>query len=250
MNIMNITKLINIMFGFVITLTSTNLYAQTVTTVPRADVLSLIGAIEHGTPLVEPYPYYYEIWHDYNQTEASLKAKMPKYLDILLATQSEVKATETIDSVTTRRAEICLADEADKSTLVGDFFDGEKNRLVKLIGELEEKVEWITPNGGSVNLLDQWQMRCKSIRNGISVAEKERMTAINRKKIYVDLYNDASKYNEELDNLLQYLGSIKQLEDMAKAKHISKVNKSKYITYGRSRWVTACQLSMSKKNSN
>ena len=83
MNIMNITKLINIMFGFVITLTSTNLYAQTVTTIPRADVLSLIGAIEHGTPLVEPYPYYYEIWHDYNQTEASLKAKMPKYLNML-----------------------------------------------------------------------------------------------------------------------------------------------------------------------
>lgn len=247
---MNITKLINIMFGLVITLTSTNLYAQTVTYIPRGDVLSLVGAIESGTPLVEPYPYYYKIWHGYTQTEASSKAKMPKYLDMLLATQSEVKATETLDSVTTRRAVVCLADEADKSTLVGDFFDGEKDRLVKLIGELEEKVEWITPNGGSVNLLDQWQMRCKSIRDGISVAEKERMTAINRKKIYVDLYNDASKYNEELNNLLEYLCSIKQLKEMAKAKHVSKVNKSKYITYGRSRWVTACQLSMSKKNSN
>lgn len=246
---MNTIKLRYIVCFCLIILSNIKIHAQAY----RWDVQALIGSVEFGSAVIDPMFKYYDVYHSgYSSSEALAKSKEAKLLLIAKETSPQVDATKSLDSILQRRAKVHLLDEADKSSVVGSFFAVERDRLVKLLNKIKKNVEKIpaADYGGSATLKHDWDMRCQSIDNGIEVADSYRMTAINRKKIYVSLYNDALKYNDELNKILGYLMSVKQMEKMVKASPVRKIDKTTYITYGRSRWIVACKASMSKKKSN
>lgn len=231
-------------------------YAQNFTFIPRADVLSLIGCIEYGSPVTENVagiPFYYSL-KGYDSKEAIEKAKVEKLGAIALEVSPAAEHVETVDSVATRRATVYALDELDKSKSVGGFFSVEAPRLDKAMSVMNKHMNMFFSLTygieGAANTREIWDAKYRSLINGRRIADKERMTTVNRKKIYADLYNDTMKYIEELSELNQYFLSIQTLRNSVKCKPVEKVDKKAYITYAHSRWIAACQESKNSKRNN
>ncbi|MGM9778423.1 MAG: hypothetical protein ACI3ZD_08845 [Prevotella sp.] len=82
-------------------------------------------------------------------------------------------------------------------------------------------------------------MKREAVKQAIGIVESYRMKAVDRKKCYIDLYNDVLQYNYELCGLLMYLEAGKSLEEYANLRKPVKIEKKNYAIYALGRWKLA-----------
>ena len=223
--------------------------AQQPTFIHRPYVLSHYTLMETGGGyLLSPvyFPAYYQVWHSsFSQGEGMAKAKSLPRLAVKVSTANQVAQVDSLDSVTVRRAKVLALDHIDKSSEIGSFLSVEKERLQKILSEFGDNVSKIqAPDyGGSSTLFNLWNIRYRSVRDGVRIAESYRMKTVDRKKCYIDLYNDVMKYNKELSEVLTYLMAAQKTGSLGRRSPVQKVDKKAYIDYARSRWKLSCVAS-------
>ena len=157
-----------------------------------------------------------------------------------LFTTPQVAYADSIDSIARRRA--IIEEEknlVDKDAKVGAFFSVERKRLEDKFDQWSDNIDKIYPLGGTTDLFNQWKMRRESVKQAIGIVESYRMKAVDRKKCYIDLYNDVLQYNYELCGVLLYIEAGKSLDDYANLRKPVKLEKKNYALYALGRWKLA-----------
>lgn len=231
----------------IIALALFSVVSVSVAQIPRPMVGTHYSCMESGQGDLSSYNFYYWLYHSgTSTTSVKLRNKLLQRTENSLKVNKQIAAADSLDSVTVRRAlELEFINLWDKSaTVAAEFTSIDKNRLESVLKEFSKNVSRI-PVWTDRDTKNLWDARYNSVRQGMNIAATYRMSTIDRKKCYINLYNDAVKFNRSLCNLLSYLTAMDTVKSVGSGS-VRKLDKTSYKNYACARWKLAYHDSMKK----
>lgn len=231
----------------IIALALFSVVSVSVAQIPRPMVGTHYSCMETGNGNLSSYNFYYWLYHSgTNTSNVNLRNKLLQRSENALKVNKQIAAADSLDSVTVRRAEeLMFINLYDKSAAVAaEFTTIDKNRLESVLKDFSKNVSRIPLSAGK-ETIDLWKTKYNSVNQGMNIAATYRMSTIDRKKCYINLYNDAVKLNSSLCNLLSYLTAMDAVKSVGSGS-VRKLDKASYKNYVFARWKLAYHDSMKK----
>lgn len=164
---------------------------------------------ETGSGSLSP-SFYYDVFHKSYQGWAYMGNKNSFRTSTALGASKEVSKAENVDSTLTYRAKIeelnmieCLPNMSDAAWLV------EKKKINTKLDMMKRNIELITMRGGSVRDHQQWVDSYNAIEKGLKAVRDAYMPLSQRKRAYLEVYQDLVRMNNDLSRYLYQLTAVR-----------------------------------------
>ncbi len=187
---------------------------------------------------------YYSVTHSNYKKTAAARNKLGYRSTAYLASQWQIDDAEKIDSVMQARAEIEALNMADRE--VDLAWSTERTKVVQKMNQLQRNIMRIVPCGGSKHQRDLWNDKFFAL----SIAQDEiryaYMPNANRKKMYLQMYADAARMNQELVKFLGQLNKDKNVKKLLASRGTREDRNAEIALEAQARWREAGWAALKK----
>lgn len=233
------TGIRNVLF-LVLSVSSLSSMAQSVTYNHDPMKQAQVTVMESGTGSLTPEWYYTLLHENYSKTAATKnKTLFRTTAGTNLYNQRDF--AESIDSSMTKRATIEAMNMADRVGGAADLaWMTEGDKVTNKMNSFKSNIDKIILTGGTLSERDYWQQYYNVYTCAITNTQDAYMPNAQRKREYLQIYEDVSKKN---DLLVQYLVRINNRRRMRKrlsaVPDTCKANKHNVSTQAFTRWQLA-----------
>lgn len=207
--------------------------AQYVTYNHDSPKMNQITVEETGAGALKPELYYTLLHNKYKKTAAS-KNKLTFRTAAGVASYQQVDEAEAIDSALTNRAKIEALNVADRQ--VDLAWLAEKDKIESQMRQFQKNIDRILLTGGSPKEKERWNDYYHVYQCAIKATKDAYMPNAERKRQYLQIYDDVSKQNDVLVKYLVQLSNRNATKNLLSATDNRSVNKGSIASNAMSRW--------------
>ena len=207
--------------------------AQYVTYNHDSPKMNQITVEETGAGALKPELYYTLLHNKYKKTAAS-KNKLTFRTAAGVASYQQVDEAEAIDSALTNRAKIEALNVADRQ--VDLAWLAEKDKIESQMRQFQKNIYRILLTGGSPKEKERWNDYYHVYQCAIKATKDAYMPNAERKRQYLQIYDDVSKQNDVLVKYLVQLSNRNATKNLLSATDNRSVNKGSIASNAMSRW--------------
>lgn len=164
-----------------------------------------VTVMESGTGSLTP-EWYYNLLHENYSKSAATKNKTLFRTTAATNLYNQKDYAESIDSAMTKRATIEALNMADRIGGAADLaWATEGDKVTNKMTSFKSNIDKVILTGGTINERDYWQQYYNVYQCAITNTQDAYMPNAQRKREYLQIYEDVSRKN---DLLVQYLVRI------------------------------------------
>lgn len=203
-----------------------------------------ITVMETGSGSLSPELYYTLLHNSYKKTAAQ-KNKLGYRTLAGINLYNQVEDAEAIDSALTQRARIEALNVADRTVDVAWLAEGSK--ITSKMESFQKNIDRIVVAGGTIEDRNRWKEYYNVFQCAINVTKDSYMPNVQRKKRYLDIYQNVAKQNDILlKQLVVYNNAVKTKDLLLNTQEKPEVNKQSVVLSSKNRW----KSNLSKSSSN
>lgn len=227
---------------------SLSVSAQSVSYNHDAAKMNQITVQEIGSGGLTP-SLYYDTFHRSYQRTAAAKNKLGFRTLAGVAAYQQITDAEQVDSALTKRAEIEALNIADRTVGALDVaWLAEGDKLTGKMQDFQNNINRIVSAGGTLQEKERWTEYYNVYHAAIRATQDAYMPNAQRKKQYLNIYEDVSRQNETLTAYLIQLSSRRKTAELLSATNERTSSKASFVTQAHNRWREAAWKANSRNN--
>ena len=230
-------KIIKAIMALVTLTASMNANAQRVSYNHDSAKQNQITVMEIGSGTLTPELYYWATHNSYRKTAAQ-KNKQLFRTAAGINLYNQVEYAEAIDSAITKRAKIEALNVTDRSIDLAWVAEG--NKINSKMNDFQANINRIIMAGGSIEDKRQWEEYYNVCNCAIKSVKDGYMPNAQRKKMYLNIYEDVARKNNILLKQLVSFQTAKQTKELlASRSNYQPANKENIIRAAMQKWKKA-----------